>query len=463
MARAVNEVPYSPNAFRSFLLNSVHWIVVQLGKLLALFGWRPFSSFNVESMKKEASSLSGGLTDFGDEGMTPLLEECLRSLREDKDLNLFGRYFMHEHWVNNVLLQRLKLQRDYKQFPEIMDVPVRKPLFVIGNPRTGSTFLHFLLSCDPYAYAPPMWQSSFPSPPPSHDPNVSDSRIDDLRKEMHIYFDLAPIIRTMHPVDIHLPHECYHFFDRTYLDSQWSVRHQGDTGFFEFYESLSSDDVIKHYEDYRKQMQLLALHHPGFKGENPIHFVMKDPNPIHDYFPEALVKTFPDCNIIEMHRNPADSLHSYFLLESSVAKLLLYGENYDLQKYGQRMVKTFHTRRFRIDRFKESFLKTDADRFMDLRYNDFMVDPVETVKAIYKQFGYRYTPEFESNMRHFIENNDKFKYGNYTSLCQFEPFGYTRESVEQEFQNYIRKYDLDAKTRAKSKDDKENSVRQRYS
>jgi hypothetical protein len=66
-------------------------------------------------------------------------------------------------------------------------------------------------------------------------------------------------------------------------------------------------------------------------------------------------------------------------------------------------------------------------------------------------------------MRHFIENNDKFKYGNYTSLCQFEPFGYTRESVEQEFQNYIRKYDLDAKTRAKSKDDKENSVRQRYS
>ncbi len=100
---------------------------------------------------------------------------------------------------------------------------------------------------------------------------------------------------------------------------------------------------------------------------------MKDPNPIHDYFPEALVKTFPDCNIIEMHRNPADvclvfgfslilsndsfmkSLHSYFLLESSVAKLLLYGENYDLQKYGQRMVKTFHTRRFRIDRFKVCF------------------------------------------------------------------------------------------------------------
>ena len=44
--------------------------------------------------------------------------------------------------------------------------------------------------------------------------------------------------------------------------------------------------------------------------QNPSHFIMKDPNPIHDYFPEALVKTFPDANIIEMHRNPADVTYS---------------------------------------------------------------------------------------------------------------------------------------------------------
>jgi len=50
-------------------------------------------------------------------------------------------------------------------------------------------------------------------------------------------------------------------------------------------------------------------------------------------------------------------LQSFFLLDSSVSKLLLYEENnYDLVKFGKRVMTTFHTRRTRIDRFKVSFL-----------------------------------------------------------------------------------------------------------
>ena len=64
-------------------------------------------------------------------------------------------------------------------------------------------------------------------------------------------------------------------------------------------------------------------------------------------------------------------------------------------------------------------------------------------------------------MKNFIEYNDKFKAANYSSLCQFEPYGYTREKIEEEFQSYIRKYDLDAKRRGKDGNDKESSVRQR--
>jgi len=64
-------------------------------------------------------------------------------------------------------------------------------------------------------------------------------------------------------------------------------------------------------------------------------------------------------------------------------------------------------------------------------------------------------------MRHFIEHNDKFKASSYASLCKFEPYGYTREKIEEEFQSYIRKYDLDAKRKGKEGNDKESSIRQR--
>mmetsp|Transcript_13720 Transcript_13720/g.18873 ORF Transcript_13720/g.18873 Transcript_13720/m.18873 type:complete len:445 (-) Transcript_13720:120-1454(-) len=439
---AVNEKPYTPSAVRTFVLTSFRWLMINLGRFLALFGWRPWSSFDEAQMKKEASAATEGLTDYGDEKLRPVLSHVLTSLRNDKDLTMFGRWFLHHHWIENVFQQRLRIQRDLKKFPEIENVPIRRPLFIIGNPRSGTTIFHYLLSMDPKGYAPPLWQATFPCPPPSHDPNVVEKRIDNVRDEMGLYFDIAPLLRSLHPVDIHLPHECYHFFDRTYLDSQWHLRCQGEKSYFEYYENLRSEDVVPHYEDYKTQMKLLALNHPGFKSEKPIHFIMKDPNPTHDYFPEALLKTFPDANIIEMHRHPADSLRSYFLLESEVAKLF-YTKTYDLVSYGKRLIQTFLTRRERIDSFKDQFLKDgNGDRYLDVRYKDYMEDPIAMVKQVYDYFGYEYTQEFEDRMKWFLENNTQFKFGNYQHLLAYEPYGYTREDLEKIFGNYIKQYNL---------------------
>ena len=49
---------------------------------------------------------------------------------------------------------------------------------------------------DPKGYAPPLWQATFPCPPPSHDPNVVEKRIDNVRDEMGLYFDIAPLLRS---------------------------------------------------------------------------------------------------------------------------------------------------------------------------------------------------------------------------------------------------------------------------
>jgi len=441
MANAKAE--YQPSAVRSFVLQAFRYVMTWMGNLLALFGWRPFSSFDVPSMKKEASALAEGLTDCGDQQLTPILDKVFDSIRNEKDLTMFGRWFLHHHWVENVFRFRLLLTRDYEQYPQHANVPIQRPIFVIGNPRTGSTFFHFLLNCDPFAYSPPLWQSGLPSPPPLHN-GCYDKRVDIVRSEMNLFFDIAPLIRAMHPIDIELPHECYHFFDRTYLDSQWHVRCQSNK-FFNEYENLTVTQVAAHYDDYKKQMQLLAMNHPGFQGEKPFHYIMKDPNPLHDYFPEALVNTFPDANLIEVHRNPADSLLSYLLLESSVAKLL-YGDNYDLKAFGQRMIKTYITRRERIDKFKATFPK---ERFLDLTYNELLEDPIGTVKRAYSHFGYKFTQEFEDNLKTYIEKNHQYKLGNYQNLLSYEDYGLSRQQIEETFSEYIAKYNLNAPRKRK--------------
>jgi len=257
-----------------------------------------------------------------------------------------------------------------------------------------------------------------------HNPDDADPRIYRCYEEMKLYFDIAPLIRAMHPVDIHLPHECFHFFDRTYLDSQWSVRCQGESSYFEWWEGLDYKDVLAYYKDYKRQMQLLALNHPRFTQENPTHFIMKDPQ-VHSYFLGALIETFPDANIVEVHRHPGDSLHSYLLLESTVADL--FYEPYDRRAYGARMFETFRKRRRVMDAHREEKLGKDSDQYVDVTYKEFLKDPIATVRNLYKHFGYTYTQEFEENMKIYIEKNKNYKLGDYRHLLSWEPYGLSRE------------------------------------
>ena len=45
-----------------------------------------------------------------------------------------------------------------------LKVPIRDPIFVVGLPRTGTTFLHRLLSLDPFARAPKTYELFDPVP-----------------------------------------------------------------------------------------------------------------------------------------------------------------------------------------------------------------------------------------------------------------------------------------------------------
>jgi len=40
------------------------------------------------------------------------------------------------------------------EHPEIRDVPIERPVFILGFPRTGTTLLHNLLAQDPAARPP---------------------------------------------------------------------------------------------------------------------------------------------------------------------------------------------------------------------------------------------------------------------------------------------------------------------
>ena len=92
--------------------------------------------------------------------------------------------------ANNVC--RLKLVDLFKTSKEIQNVPVPKPLFVMGLPRTGTTLLysrmyqlvsyltHVVLAQDPNARPTYAWEQTEPFPPPEKETFFTDKYLIDV-------------------------------------------------------------------------------------------------------------------------------------------------------------------------------------------------------------------------------------------------------------------------------------------
>src|SRR5689334_16666314 len=91
--------------------------------------------------------LRTGLTDFGDPPLEPALSILLDSLERESDLSPLGRFLIRAH-LRELLETRLRLSEDWKHSNRFEQIPISRPVFITGMPRSGSTFLHELLATD---------------------------------------------------------------------------------------------------------------------------------------------------------------------------------------------------------------------------------------------------------------------------------------------------------------------------
>ena len=82
-----------------------------------------------------------------------------------------------------LLKNRLLVSDLLARHPEILDIPIARPIVIAGLPRTGTTHLHNLLSADPDLRSLPYWESLEPVPagderpgPGEPDPRLARTR-----------------------------------------------------------------------------------------------------------------------------------------------------------------------------------------------------------------------------------------------------------------------------------------------
>ena len=114
----------------------------------------------------EAATRMTGLTDFGDraeylEGLEVLLE----SFTKDERLTPFGNKVVRAQ-LRGALAARALAEAAFAANPGHVDVPIERPIFVTGLPRTGTTAIHRLLCDDPNHQGLEMWLTQVPQPRP---------------------------------------------------------------------------------------------------------------------------------------------------------------------------------------------------------------------------------------------------------------------------------------------------------
>src|SRR5215467_7829698 len=102
-----------------------------------------------------------GLDDFGTPALEPALSNLVNSLEQEADLHPLGRLLMRIHLLG-LLETRLRLAHEWRQNAEALEAEsIRRPIFIVGMPRSGSTFLHELMAEDPNHRAPRVWEVMF--------------------------------------------------------------------------------------------------------------------------------------------------------------------------------------------------------------------------------------------------------------------------------------------------------------
>ncbi|HKS98140.1 MAG TPA: sulfotransferase [Rugosimonospora sp.] len=318
----------------------------------------------VADLHASASRVSG-LTDFGADDYREALEVLLDSYAHDAALTPAGSKAARV-MLRGALVARLSSESAWRQYPEHEQVPVTRPVFVTGLPRTGTTALHRLLSADPAHQGLELWLAEVPQPRPPRD-TWADNAVFALLEDGYRQHRLEhPEFMGMHYLSAAEVEECWQLLRQSVMSISFEcLAHlPGYSGW------LSTQDWTPAYRRHRRNLQLVGLTEPERR------WVLK--NPSHLFALDALLAVYPDALVVQTHRAPATAIASVCSLNAEASAG--WSDRYRGEVLGRDQLELWSRG---VTRFLADRAAHDPAQFVDVAYEDLVADPMGTVERIY--------------------------------------------------------------------------------
>jgi len=383
-----------------------------------------------EDALHEAAHRATGLDDFGPDAYHEGLRALLHSWDVDSDLTPAGRAAAFEV-AKAALVGRLHAQAGWKRLPECLGQEIRRPLFVIGLARTGTTALHHLLGCDPAVQGLELWLLPAPRPRPPRATWERDPQYRACADALAAQFAAQPGLRAIHEMAADAPDECWRLFHQSFA----SVTFECIAHVASYSRWWADCDMRAAYARHRDLLQLIGAREPGRR------WVLKDPS--HLFHLEALLAAFPDAGFVWTHRDPVRaipsvcSLNFAFRLPDRAPDPKLHGQT-QLELWARGIERTLAMRR-----------RLGPQRFFDVEQREIAEDPLGVVRRIGAHFGFEVSGAALAAMRAFRAANPRGRHGEHS--YRPEDYGLSAGQIRDRFAEYLEAYPQEAAASASAR------------
>jgi hypothetical protein len=323
------------------------------------------------------------------------------------------------------LENRLKMVAFFDRHPEVAQQSIERPIFVVGPPRTGTTILHDLLEMDPDNRVPLTWEVCYPLPPPDAASFRSDPRIARVQADLDRVDQLIPEFKKMHPMGAERAQECVamlsHDFAAMIYQTQFEVS--------SYDQWVAHHDMRSAFRWHRRFLQVLQWKAPGKR------WALKSPQ--HLWHLQHVHREYPDALFVQTHRDPVRVLVSISSLVATLRRLA--SDHVSLPQVARYYAMALAQAYDNTIAYRKSGRLPEA-QVVDLYFQDFIADPIATVRRAYAHFGLELSDAAARAMQGFLDDNPADKHGRH--FYRFEDIGMDEDEVRARFESYRAYFDI---------------------
>jgi hypothetical protein len=361
-----------------------------------------------------------GIND-SDPGVRANLDRLVDSINREFPISAAGERRIGNNLLRDTVI-RLESQKWVREYPEIASERIVAPVFLMGLPRSGTTYFQYLFDRDHRFRLIRTWQSSAPNPPPGFDPaSVKERKAKwaQARRPTFEGFD------ALHLYDADGSDECHAFLEQSFGAAGLHNLYRVPTYFDYILDGL---DLAETYRIHRRQLQLLQWR------LEPKPWALKYPN--HVVAMNEILEVYPDARFVMTHRDPVQTLASISKMSANLRGVCTSAP-VDPHQVGGDML---HFIQRHIDRIMAFDAGPQGHRVVHVDYYALVEDPVREMRTIHQGIGIDTPTDVVDAVGQWHAANPKNARGqNVYTLAQY---GLDDGAVAEQFDSYMRRFNI---------------------